>query len=140
MEQPIYFTRKSDGAVPQLEVSACENDIGVYVDQNLTFDMHIETKVNKANNIMGIIRRPSTYLDEEMFRLLFKALERLHLEYAQSVWCTYFKKHIELIENVPKKSTKFIPSVKNIPYKDRLRKLELPSLRFRRLRGDMVEV
>ena len=81
--------RKSDRTVVQLEVSACEKDIGVNVDQDLTFDTHIETKVNKANSIIGIIRRPFTYLDEEMFRLLFKALVRLHLEYAQSVWCPY---------------------------------------------------
>ena len=92
--------RDSDGTVVQLEVSVCEKDIGIYVDQHLTFDTHIETKVNKANSIMGIIRRSFTYLDEEIFRLLFKALVRPHLEYVQLVWCPYLKKHIELIENV----------------------------------------
>ena len=57
LEQPIYFVTKSDGTVVQLEVSACEceKDIGVYVDQHLTFDTHIETKVNKANSIIGYI-------------------------------------------------------------------------------------
>ena len=39
-----------------------------------------------------------------------------------------------------RRSTKLIPSLKNLPYEDRLRKLELPSLRYRRLRGDMIEV
>lgn len=101
----------------------------------MTFDTHIETKVNKSNSTMRIIRRSFTYLDEEMFRLLFKALVRPHLEYAQSVWCPHLKKHIELIENVQRRSTKLIPSLKNISYEDRLQKLELPSLRFRRLRG-----
>ena len=29
--------------------------------------------------------------------------------------------------------------LKDMPYEDRLRKLQLPTLRFRRLRGDMIE-
>ena len=124
LEQPIYFMRKSDGTVVHLEVSACEKDIGVYVNQHLIFDTHIETNVNKANSIKGIIRRSFTYLDEKMFRLLFKAMVRPHLEYA---------KRIELIENVQRRSTKLISSLKNLPYEDRLRKLKLPSVRFRRL-------
>ena len=127
--------RKSDETVVQLEASSCEKDIGVYVDQRLTFDTDTETKVNKANSILGIIRIAFTYLDEEIFRFLFKALVRPNLEYAQSVWCPYLKKHVELIENVQRRSTRLIPSLKKIPYEDRLRKLELPSLRFRRLRG-----
>ena len=134
LEQPIYFMRKSDGTVVHLEVSACEKDIGVYVNQHLIFDTHIETKVNKANCIKGIIRRSFTYLDEKMFRLLFKAMVRPHLEYAQSIWCPYLKKHIELIENVQGRLTELVLSLKNLPYEDRLRKLELLSVRFRSLK------
>ena len=88
-EKPVYFMRRSLvklGALVKLEVSSCENDIGVYVDEHLTFETHIETKVNTANSVMGIIRRSFTYLDEEVFTLLFKTLVRPHLEYAQSVW------------------------------------------------------
>ena len=33
-----------------------------------------------------------------------------------------------------------LPFIKNLTYEDRLRKLKLPSLRFRCLRGDMIEV
>ena len=75
------------------------------IDQHLTFDTHIETKVNKANSVIEIVWWSFTYLDEEMFRLLLKALVRSHLEWAQSVWCPYLKKQIELIENVQRRST-----------------------------------
>ena len=33
-----------------------------------------------------------------------------------------------------------LPSLKNMNYEERLRELKLPTLRFRRLRGDMIEV
>ena len=55
-ENPVYFMRRSDGTLVKLEVSSCEKDIGVYVDEHLTFETHIETKVNTVNSIMGIIR------------------------------------------------------------------------------------
>ena len=65
---------------------------------------------------------------------------RTQLDYASSVWAPYKKKHIDMIENVQKRATKQIPGMKNLPYEERSRKLELPTLSYRRLRGDMIEV
>ena len=31
-------------------------------------------------------------------------------------------------------------SIKNLTYKDRLKRLKLPTLKYRRIRGDMIEV
>ena len=47
---------------------------------------------------------------------------------------------IEKIEKVQKRATKMINSIKNLSYENRLRMLNLPTLKFRRLRGDMIEV
>ena len=41
------------------------------------------------------------------------------------------------IEKVQKRATKLI-SLKTLPYKERLRKLKLPILKYRSLRGDMM--
>ena len=87
---------------------------------------------------MGLFRRTFIQLDESMFVELFKALARPHLEYANTVWCPTKMKDIIAIENV-QQATKFLPSLKDMSYEDRLRNLCLPTLRFRRLRGDMVE-
>ena len=70
-----------------------------------------------------------------MFTLLFKALVRPHLEYALSLWSLYLKKHINLIENVQRRPKKLIPGFKDLSYEERLQKLKLPTLRFRRLSG-----
>ena len=64
---------------------------------------------------------------------------RPHLEYAHSVWTPYKKADIISIENVQKRATKMLPTLKNLTYEQRLRTLKLPTLRFRRLRGDMIE-
>ena len=45
-----------------------------------------------------------------------------------------------MIENVQRRSTKLIPGFKTLSYKERLQKLKLPTLKYRRLRWDMIEV
>ena len=65
---------------------------------------------------------------------------RSQLDYASSVWASYRKKHIDKIEQVQKRATKQIPEMKNLNYEERLRKLKLPTLGYRRVRGDMIEM
>ena len=109
---PEDFMRKSDGTLIKFEVSNCEKDVGVYIDEHLLFETQIVTKVNKANSTLGLIRRSYTYLDEKMFVLLFKALVRPHLEYAQPGWSPYLKNHQQMIKKVQRPSTKLIPGFK----------------------------
>ena len=45
-----------------LEVTECEKDLGVNVDPELKCSKHIELQVNKANNILGMIRGSYKYL------------------------------------------------------------------------------
>jgi ribonuclease P/MRP protein subunit RPP40 len=44
------------------------------------------------------------------------------------------------LEKVQKRATKMIKAVQNLVYVDRLKYLNLPTLKFRRVRGDMIEV
>jgi hypothetical protein len=110
-----------------------EKDLGVTIDDKLKFDQHIAVKVNKANSVMGIIRRSFRHLDESTFSKLFKAMVRPHLEYAQAVWHPNLKKDITLIENVQRRATKQVTGLKDISYEDRLKRLKLPTLLYRRL-------
>ena len=88
---------------------------------------------------MGIIRRTFEYLDSTTFLLLYKALVRPHLEFGNCVWHPYKKKFIEMIENVQRRATRLLPGMKNLNYEQRLRTLGLPTLTYRRARGDMIE-
>ena len=49
-------------------------------------------------------------------------------------------KHIESIEGVQCRATKMIPELKHLSYPERLKKLKLPTMAYRRARGDMIEV
>ena len=45
----------------------------------------------------------------------------------------------ELLENVQRRATKLVPGLANLSYPDRLRQLNMPTLAYRRLRGDMIQ-
>ncbi len=49
-------------------------------------------------------------------------------------------KHIEKLESVQLKATKQMPGIKELSYSERLKKLKLPTLSYRKLRGDLIEM
>ena len=78
-------------------------------------------------------------LNKRNLVLLFKSLIRPHLEYMNQIWSPHKKKDIQEIESVQRRATKLVPELKNKTYQERLKILELPTLVYRRLRGDMIE-
>ena len=135
------YTMSSVGGDAQqpLKRVRSEKDLGVTVDSALKFDNHVAAVVSKATRIAAVIRRTFTYMDIKTFNLLFKALVRPHLEYAQAAWHPHLRKHIDALERVQRRATKQVPALKNLSYTERLQRLKLPTLAFRRLRGDMIE-
>ena len=123
----------------RLEIVTKEKDLGIIFDHTLSFEEHITAKVNKANSLMGMLRRSFTYMDKYMFKQLFISIVRPHLEYGAPVWNPHLKRLINLVENVQRRATKLIPCMKNLSYKKRLKSLDLPTLKYRRYRGDMIE-
>jgi hypothetical protein len=89
-----------------MEETIAEKEVGVTIDNKLSFDKHITEKVNKANSIIGVIRRTIEYLNLKTFRMLYVSLVRPHLEYADPVWNPYLKKTIDMIENIQRRATK----------------------------------
>ena len=61
---------------------------------------------------------------------------RSHLEYAEAVWNPHYQEYIEKLERVQMRATKLLHK----PYSARLKCLKLPTLKFRRIRGDLIEL
>ena len=133
------YQLKEGDTYHELSYTEEEKDLGVVIDGKLDFDRHINIKINKASSIMAVIRRSFVSLNGVNFVPLYKSLVRSHLEYASCIWSPYKKKHIEAIERVQRRATKQLPGMKDLPYPERLKILKLPTLVYRRARGDMIE-
>ena len=123
-----------------LASTTLEKDLGVYVDPDLYFSNHVSQKVDVCNRILHTIRRTYKYIDATSMRQLFCALIRPHLEYCHAVRYPILMEDRRQIENVLRRASKMIPSIKNLSYEQRLESLQLPSMRYRQERGDMIEV
>ena len=78
-------------------------------------------------------------MSSSIFASLYKTIVRSHLDYVSSVWSPYLRKHIEMV-GVQRRATKQLPGLSNLSYPYRWRNLELPTLAYRRIRGDMIDV
>ena len=110
------------------------------MDSELKFDEHINAKIKKANTMIRLIRRSFAFLDGKLFKQLYTSFVRPHLEYCQSIWSPHLKKDIKMIESVQRRATRLVDGFQNLSYEQRLQELDLPTLAFRRRRGDMIEL
>ena len=127
------------GGVP-LTVTDAEKDLGVTIDEELKFHVHTNLVVNKANQILGLIARTFENLDQTTLPTLYKALVRPHLEYGNVIWGPRFVLDKDRVERVQRRATRLVPELKSLPYEERLKRLKLPSLSYRRRRGDMIQM
>ena len=74
-------------------------------------------------------------LDEDTFLKLFKAFVKPHVEYANTTWSPTKMKYIITAENVQRRATIHLPLLKHMTYEERLKKLNLLTLYYRRMRG-----
>ena len=73
-----------------------EKDLGITFSNNMKFSKRIVSCSNKANEIIGIIRRTFSYMEKDMFLQLYKTLIRPRPEYGSVIWSPYLKKDIYL--------------------------------------------
>ena len=138
-QQKDYFIGNNEERI-KLETTDLEKDLGVHIDTNLDFKKHINNTVKKASYTSYKILKNFTFKDSKILVPLFKTLIRPILEYGNTVWCNGLKKYTTKIENVQRRFTKHIKGISELPYEERLARIKLPSLEYRQLRGDLIQV
>ena len=124
----------------QIDTVKQEKDLGVTFDSELKFSVHIRNVVSKANSRVGILKRTFENMSIDKFKILYKTLVRPILEYCTNVWYPVLIKDMSEIEKVQKRATKLVSGLENISYQERLIRLNIPTLEYRRNRADMLQV
>ena len=113
-------------------------DLGVYMSSNCTFDFHVASVYKRCSNLTGWILRTFNTRETISMMTLFKSLVLSRLDYASQLWSPHLLKSIYLIEKVQRSFTKHITGIKNKPYDERLKLLNLYSVQRRRDRYQII--
>ena len=122
-----------------LETTTDIRDLGLIVDDTLSWKTHIDTMVCKAHGRAWLCMRALGFQAElKPKKMCYITMMRSILEYGSSIWSTTFKYLIINIERIQWRATNYIlknpkrPNPLHIDYKERLQTLNLLPLSYRR--------
>ena len=115
------------------------SDLGVTVDCSLKFHLHIQTIVNKAAGLMSNILKSTLCRSSKFMIPIYKTYIRPLLEFSVCVWATSYVRDSNLLESVQRRWTRNIAGMEGLDYQERLRRLELYSVKGRFLRADLLK-
>ena len=117
-------------------------DLGVNITSKLSWSLHVNQCVNKANRVLGFLKRTVGPKNYQLFSKLYKTLVRPILEYCSPIWSPYLKKDIKALEKVQRRASRCALRNKGgheISYEERLKILQWPTLEKRRDYLSLVE-
>ena len=123
----------------KLQHATVQRDLGVLVHESQKLSLQVQQVIKKANGMLAFIARGMEYKSREVMLQLYRVLVRPHLEYCVQFWSPYLRKDVLALEGVQRRFTRLIPEMRGLAYEERLSRLGLYSLEFRRLRGDLIE-
>ena len=118
-----------------------EKDLGVYINDNLSWHNHVDAITAKGNKKLGMLKRTCPLLtDTTVRRTLYLTLVKSQQSYATEVWSPPTIKMRSKVESVQRRATFWIMQAKRgeVSYKQRLITLSLLPLCYDREIKDLV--
>ena len=110
---PVTRSRKSNNFDYKLHDHVLERVsetkyLGVTIQSNLGWKKHIENMCNKANKLLGMLRRNLKAAPTHTKEIAYKSLVRPVLEYSSCVWDPHDKVEINQIEKIQRRAARFV--------------------------------
>ena len=91
-----------------IKSSKCEKLLGVNIDNNLTFETHVESLCKKASEKLNALLRVTWSLNFDQRKLLLNAFITSHFSYAPVVWMFHSRKLNNRINNIHERALRLV--------------------------------
>lgn len=146
-KQPVVGSYSIDNTV--LDYVSEIRDLGVILDEKLTFGPHIDKCVKKANRALGLLFRSfqkvgrGGYFNLSSVKVSYYAHVRSVLEYGSVIWAGAAKTHLDRIERIQHKFLLWLDyqsrtTSRSLNYLDLLQNVMMTSLNSRRCQHDLL--
>lgn len=147
IRSPVRFNYEIDGN--RLKRVTEIQDLGVWLDEQLTFDRHVDFVTSKAYSMLGFVKRVcKQFTDIRALKSVYFAHVRAHLEYASVVWHPSSLCYINRIESIQKsfliyalrRTVRRDCNFRLPPYLDRCQSIKIEPLWRRRINLNVLFV
>ena len=127
-ENTSYFT---DGMGWIIEEKETHKDLGILMSSSGKFSDHINEVTKKVKKKISWICRTFVSRDLEVMRRLYVTQVRPLIDYCAQVWAPCEGPELDRVERLLYNYTKLSPSIRHLPYSERLKAMSLMSVQRR---------
>ena len=126
---PEYFVSNT-----KLSMATSLRLLGVQISSDLTWNEQVSSVTKKRNKLLGFLRTVVGNQNQNILLTLYRSLVLPIIDFCSPVWLVYRKNHINNLETIQRRATRFILGQKkgDQSYGERLKQLNLMDLNNRR--------
>ena len=92
----------------EIKYNNCIKFLGIHIDENLSWNLHITKIKEKIISYIGIISKLRHYLPLKYLKSIYFSFIYSHLQYLASVWATACDSHLNQLKVLQNKAIKFM--------------------------------
>ena len=126
---PVYYVSNT-----QLSEASSLRLLGVQVSADLSWNEHVSNVTKKCNRLIGFLRTVVGKQNPNILLTLYRSLVLPVIDFCSPVWFVYRKNHINNLELIQRRASRFILGQRrgDQSYRERLQQLNLMDLNNRR--------